>query len=71
VPFLCFYSSRAWIYFTGAVVFSYWVWALVQAKGEWHLGPGLLLAEYLPFYALLGYEAYRHRRHKRVKAVEG
>ena len=59
VPLLCFRPSRAWIYFSGAVVLSYWVWKNMLATGVWELGAGVLVAEYVPFLALLGYEGYR------------
>ena len=53
VPFLCLGPSRAWLYFSGAVVLSY-----VEYLGS--PGVGLpwwaWLAEYGPLYALLLYE---------------
>lgn len=62
VPFLCFYTSRAWLYFSGAVVLSYWVWVRFISMGEWSLGFGFLLVEYLPFYGLLAVESLRRYR---------
>jgi hypothetical protein len=66
VPFLCFYPNRAWIFFTGLVFLSYWVWEVFPAEGEWELPWHLYVLEYLPFYALLLYDAARARRQKRV-----
>ena len=62
VPFLCMYPSRAWIAFTGLVSLSYWVWVDAQAGGAWTLRPALLALEYVPFYALLVWEAWEARQ---------
>jgi hypothetical protein len=68
VPFLCFYRNRAWILFTGLVFLSYWVWELFPVEGQWELPWRVYAAEYVPFYALLIYDAVRTRRQKGVVA---
>jgi hypothetical protein len=62
IPFLCFHSNRAWILFTGLVVISYWVWEIYPGEGRWELPWYLYLAEYLPFYGLLLFDAVKERR---------
>ncbi len=62
VPFLCFYRNRAWILFTGLVMVSYRVWNIDAAGGEWALPWRIYAVEYVPFYALLLYDAFRGRR---------
>ncbi len=64
VPFLCFYSSRAWLFFGGAVMASYWVWVGFPATGLWEVGWAPLLIQYIPFYMLLGYDARQGRRRR-------
>jgi alpha-1,6-mannosyltransferase len=62
VPFLCFYPNRAWILFTGLVMLSYWVWVVSAVGGEWELSWRLYAIEYVPFYALLLFDARRRRQ---------
>jgi hypothetical protein len=62
VPFLCLHPRRAWIYFSGAVVLSYWVWTSFHETGEWRLSSGVLALEYVPLYILLVWDAWRTRR---------
>jgi hypothetical protein len=65
VPFLCFRLSPAWLYLTGTVVASYTVWATFPVTGDWSPGTGILILEYVPFYALLVWgrvRAFRRRR---------
>jgi hypothetical protein len=64
VPFLCFYRNRAWILFTGLVCVSYWVWEIFPVTGRWELPWHLYALEYVPFYALLTYDALRGRRRR-------
>jgi hypothetical protein len=66
VPLLCFHRSRAWIYLTGAVVASYWVWTL----GEWRLSTGFLAVEHVPFYIALAWEASRSLRRPSKGALQ-
>lgn len=61
VPFLCFHSSRAWLYLSGAVVLSYWVWVTYPATGVWGVGWKILLIQYGPFLAILLLEVLRNR----------
>ncbi len=65
VPFLCFYPNRAWIYLTGAIVASYWVLVRFDAAGVWNPGWAVLAIEYVPFFALLAWDAYRISRKRR------
>jgi hypothetical protein len=66
VPFLCFYRNRAWILFTGLVLLSYWVWEVFPDGGTWELPWPVYLMEYLPFFALLMYDAVRGWRSREV-----
>lgn len=66
VPLLCFHTSRAWLYFSGAVAVSYAVWPTYRATGVWRLGGSLLAMEYAPFYLLLAFEAVVGRRKGRA-----
>lgn len=61
IPFVCFYPSRAWLYLSGSIVLSYTVWPRFHAGGEWQVGWGVLLVEYVPFLVLLLYDGYRDR----------
>ncbi|UCG52481.1 MAG: hypothetical protein JSW58_02720 [Candidatus Latescibacterota bacterium] len=69
IPFLCFHPSRAWIYLSGAVVASYWVWVTFAGTGQWELGAWIMVIEYVPFFGLLVLESYRSTV-KRRRAVE-
>jgi len=62
VPFLCLFPNRAWILFTGLVFASYWVWVVLERTGEWRLPAVVYAVEYVPFYALLSFDAWRRRR---------
>ncbi len=60
VPFLCFSPWPAWLYFSGAVSFSYLSYVVEPAPIPWWAW----LAEYGPLYALLlssGWRALAHR----------
>jgi hypothetical protein len=59
IPFLCFYTRRAWLYLSGSVVLSYLVWPRFHANGRWEVGWEVLLVEYIPFAMLLFYDGYR------------
>jgi hypothetical protein len=67
VPFLCFYRNRAWIVFTGLVFVSYWVWEVHAVTGRWELPWYVYAVEYVPFYALLVYDAVRSRLTARIE----
>jgi hypothetical protein len=71
VPFLCFYISRAWLFLTGAIVLSYWVWVGWADTGVWQVSMGLLLVEYVPFLLLLAYDAYRARLSSGRRVTKG
>ncbi len=69
VPFLVIIPNRAWIFFTGAVFLSYLVLRGYAATGVWVEDPLVKLAQYLPFYGLLLYDAgHRLARSFAVKA---
>ena len=60
VPFLCFLPWPAWLYWSGAVTFSYMSYVVEPAPLPWWAW----LAEYGPLYALLlhsGWRAFAHR----------
>jgi hypothetical protein len=59
VPLLVIVPNRAWIFFTGAVFLSYLVLRGYVATGVWEEDALVKLAQYLPFYALLLYDAGR------------
>jgi len=61
VPFLCIRPNAAWLLLTGTAVLSYMVWTGYHATGVWQLAPAVMVAEYIPFYALLIY-LYRRTR---------
>ena len=62
VPLLCLVPNRAWILFTGLSMSSYWVWVVTARGGNWELPIAVYLIEYVPFLALLGWDAYRTRK---------
>jgi len=59
LPFLTLRPNRAWILFTGTVVLSYWVLVGYVNEGVWRENPVVKWLEYLPFYLLLCYDAWR------------
>jgi len=59
VPFLVIYPNRAWIFLTGSVFLSYWVLKGYVASGVWEESVPVLMLEYIPFYALLLFDAIR------------
>jgi hypothetical protein len=61
VPFLCLFPNRAWILLTGLVFASYWVWVGFAESGQWRLPGAVWALEYVPFAALLVYDALRGR----------
>ena len=67
VPFLVFYPSRAWLYLSAAVVFTFPVLAIESQTGVFQEIFWLKLFEYTPFYILLILslfrEGYLFRRH--------
>jgi hypothetical protein len=65
IPFLCFHVSRAWLFLTGAIALSYTVWPVFRETGVWRVGWGVLLIEYVPFFVLLVFDAYRRRLGRR------
>jgi len=66
VPFLCFYTSRAWLFLTGAVVLSYTVWPHFYRSGLWEVSWLVMLIEYAPFFGLLVYDATRRAKAKQT-----
>ena len=66
VPLLCVTHNRAWILFTGLVMSSYWVWVVLADTGEWVLPNWVLAVEYVPFLALLVFDAWKRRGHGEV-----
>jgi hypothetical protein len=67
VPFLCFFPSRAWLFFTGAVIMAYWTWVPFRATGQWGVAAGLLAVEYVPFYVMLAYEGFVGWRRRNLR----
>jgi hypothetical protein len=64
VPFLCLYPNRAWMLLTGLVVFSYHVLIQFAQTGIWKEDVTLRYVQYLPFYALLIFDALKLRVRK-------
>jgi hypothetical protein len=64
VPFLVIFPNRAWIYLTGSVFLSYLILKRYAEAGVWQENTAVKLAEYLPFYTLLLYDAVRGYRAK-------
>jgi len=62
VPFLCVFTNRGWIAFTGLVALSYIVWIIHERSGAWLLPTWVMALEYLPFYSLLLIDMERARR---------
>jgi alpha-1,6-mannosyltransferase len=62
VPFLVIFPNWAWIYFTGSVFLSYLILKGYAEAGVWQENVVVKLAEYLPFYTLLLYDAARGYR---------
>jgi len=63
VPFLCLTAARPWLLWSGTVAVFYAVWAIALARGG---DPQDLvvvkLIEYIPVFALLGWEFLRARK---------
>ncbi|KAA3605294.1 MAG: hypothetical protein D8M57_08370 [Candidatus Scalindua sp. AMX11] len=77
VPFLCFYHSKAWILFTGSIVFYYLMnhalfSTLIEHNNEWVWREvhWLKLPEYVPFYCLLLYELLKYPRIGKIVCPE-
>jgi uncharacterized membrane protein len=64
VPFLVIFPNRAWICFTGSLFLSYLILKGYAEAGVWQENTAVKLAEYLPFYTLLLYDAARSYRAK-------
>lgn len=74
VPWLCITRNRAWrawILFTLLVVASYWVWPFSARTGRWALPDAVYAVEYVPFYALLVWDAVRGRRRMEAPSWNG
>ncbi len=56
IPFLCLYPRWSWLYFSGAVMLSYYVLKGYGLTGEWIEAPWVRVVEYLPFFSLLFWE---------------
>ncbi len=67
VPILCFFPLRsfatAWLLLTVLQFLSYNVLIDFQVNGRWRFDPFLQWLTYAPFYALLLWQALRHRAH--------
>jgi len=61
VPLLCFFPNPAWLLLTVLQFLSYNVLIEFQATGRWHFDPLLQWLTYAPFYAVLLWQALRHR----------
>jgi hypothetical protein len=59
---LCIVPNRAWILFSGLSMASYWVWVVTGRGGNWELPVVVYVIEYVPFLALLAWDAVRTRR---------
>jgi alpha-1,6-mannosyltransferase len=69
VPLLVVLPNRAWIFLSGAIFLSYLVLRGYVTTGVWVEDPLVKLAQYLPFYGLLLYDAgHRFVRSIAVKA---
>lgn len=57
IPFLCFFPYRSFLVLSGTLIFSYLSFSREV--------PGLILIQYLPFFALLFLEGWRHFKRKK------
>jgi hypothetical protein len=69
IPFLCFFPRRSWIYLSGAIVLSYWVWVRFENTGVWDPGPVVMVVEWVPFFGLLVVETVRSLRRRGGEAI--
>lgn len=59
VPFLTIVPNRAWLLLSGLVVLSYWILIGYEQTGIWQENTWIKFFEYLPFYAVLIYDAVK------------
>jgi len=71
VPFLAVHPERAWIMLTGLVMLSYWILIDYAGIGVWEESVCIKLMEYVPFYALLVWDAVRRSASKRASEPLG
>ncbi len=76
VPYLCSIKSKAWILLTGTVMLGYLRYSTFPPPDFESVSPTISaligVAEYLPFFLLLGYElVWKPRLWKRLKKAEG
>jgi hypothetical protein len=57
LPFLCIFLSAPWVLLTGTVILARSVYVGFEATGAWNEIGWVRLAEYAPFYLLLGRNA--------------
>lgn len=72
LPFLIVAPNRAWILLTGFVGLSYWILIDYTRDGVWQESAWVLWVEYLPFFALLIYDALKATtsRHRQFESAE-
>jgi hypothetical protein len=69
VPFLCIYPNRAWWMLTGLIFLSYAIQIGAGADSNQWSEPGWTkAAQFVPFYALLAWDAWRAHRARMVEA---
>ncbi len=64
VPFITLVPNRAFLLLTGLVGLSYWILTDYSSSGVWQESLWVKLLEYLPFYALLLYDGWKHKMQK-------
>jgi len=62
IPFLCIYPSAAWMLLTVLQFLSYHVLIDYSALGTWHFDGRYVALTYVPFYAMLAWEALKKKR---------
>ncbi|MFQ5628494.1 MAG: hypothetical protein ACE5I1_07020 [bacterium] len=67
-PVLVIFPNRAWVAFTGLIFLSYSVLDKYYREGLWEESTLVLLAIYLPFYALLIFDFLQRKGWKRLAA---
>lgn len=61
LPLLVVVPRRAWIWLTGLVALAYWIFIDYTRTGVWQENVWVKVAEYVPFYGLLLFDALRNR----------
>ncbi|MBI4553088.1 MAG: hypothetical protein HY710_12560 [Candidatus Latescibacteria bacterium] len=62
LPFLCFFPNRAWLLLSGLIMLSYHVLIQFTRTGLWREALWVRYVEYIPFYALLMFDAIKGRK---------